>query len=322
MDIQIKLLKSLEQIKLEIDRNLPENQGAIFHYTTTDGLLGILRNDELWASHISFLNDTFELVYTRNLTLEVINQLHRTNQISSKFKELVHSVANDLESRDRVFTPELYVFSTSLDGDSLPLWMQYSGVSGYNIALDWWCFQQLFESEGLPFHFTYGRVEYQESKQMEVLTKDLLKIHELWRDFIDDGLGTLLADEHIQSYLKWRIEYYSVFMKHPTFQQEREFRCVFSPLDTDDIPSGEEPKIIIDHRSRNGLILPYMKVSIDRSPWPEKKLPERRIKLPIQSITMGPALRLDSAKRGMEHLFYSCGHKGPVLESGIPPLRF
>ena len=32
----------------------------LYHYTTLDGLLGILDKRELWATGISYLNDTFE----------------------------------------------------------------------------------------------------------------------------------------------------------------------------------------------------------------------------------------------------------------------
>jgi hypothetical protein len=35
---------------------------TLYHYTTTDGLLGILASEEVWATDIRFLNDTSELV--------------------------------------------------------------------------------------------------------------------------------------------------------------------------------------------------------------------------------------------------------------------
>ena len=34
---------------------------ALFHYTTADGLLGILRDNEIWSSAYYFTNDESEL---------------------------------------------------------------------------------------------------------------------------------------------------------------------------------------------------------------------------------------------------------------------
>src|SRR5258708_7067446 len=37
--------------------------GFVFHYTTTEGLRGIVENNELWATSAYFLNDTTEITY-------------------------------------------------------------------------------------------------------------------------------------------------------------------------------------------------------------------------------------------------------------------
>lgn len=320
MDIQTEFIESLKDIELEINRDLPRNQTTVFHYTTSDGLLGILQENELWASHILFLNDTSEMVYTRELTIDSSCHLQQKNLISGRFHELICTTVSDLDTQDQISPPELYVFSVSFDGDSVPIWRQYSDRNGYNIELEWWIFQQKFQGDDAPFEFEFGQVEYSESKQRKILENDLIKVYELWREYIDQGLGRQLADEHVQSYLNWRITYYSVFMKHPSFKHEREFRCVFSPKNVNPFDSSEtEYKIY--YRSHKGMIIPYIKVFIDKSPWSEKGMPARRVKLPIQSIRIAPVLQFDDLKKGIEHLFMSSGHKGPVLKSKIPPLR-
>jgi hypothetical protein len=42
---------------------------SLFHYTTSDGLLGIIKSDSLFASHYSFLNDSSEGIVLRELLL-------------------------------------------------------------------------------------------------------------------------------------------------------------------------------------------------------------------------------------------------------------
>jgi hypothetical protein len=40
---------------------------SLFHYTTAEGLYGILNSKRLWASHIFYLNDAMEFKYAVKL---------------------------------------------------------------------------------------------------------------------------------------------------------------------------------------------------------------------------------------------------------------
>jgi len=63
----------LDQAKREIEAKFlivlgqesladPRPPAKLYHYTSTEGLLGILRNRQLWASNVLYLNDATELV--------------------------------------------------------------------------------------------------------------------------------------------------------------------------------------------------------------------------------------------------------------------
>lgn len=52
-----------------IMRNPPD---SLFHYTTIDGLLGIVQSKTLWASQIQYLNDSVEFYWALNLTREIL----------------------------------------------------------------------------------------------------------------------------------------------------------------------------------------------------------------------------------------------------------
>jgi hypothetical protein len=63
------LLKKLEcalpMTGQENSRNeIPE---TLYHYTTQDGLLGILKDQSLWATHILYLNDSMEMRHTADI---------------------------------------------------------------------------------------------------------------------------------------------------------------------------------------------------------------------------------------------------------------
>lgn len=41
-----------------MSRSIAESYSELMHYTTADGLKGIVTSGCLWATHIKFLNDT------------------------------------------------------------------------------------------------------------------------------------------------------------------------------------------------------------------------------------------------------------------------
>src|SRR5229473_173006 len=46
----------------------------LFHYTTADGLKGIIEKNELWATSAYFLNDSAEITYGCGLLREVLDE--------------------------------------------------------------------------------------------------------------------------------------------------------------------------------------------------------------------------------------------------------
>src|SRR5882724_7991667 len=48
--------------------------GLLFHYTTADGLKGIIEKNELWATSAYFLNDSAEITYGCGLLKEVLDE--------------------------------------------------------------------------------------------------------------------------------------------------------------------------------------------------------------------------------------------------------
>lgn len=47
---------------------------ALYHYTTSNGLLGILDSDTLWASKIHYLNDSTEFELALSLATQVLRE--------------------------------------------------------------------------------------------------------------------------------------------------------------------------------------------------------------------------------------------------------
>lgn len=62
----------MEESNRKIEKKPPER---LYHYTSIDGLKGILDSRCLWASQIHFLNDTKEFNYSFDILMELISGL-------------------------------------------------------------------------------------------------------------------------------------------------------------------------------------------------------------------------------------------------------
>ena len=52
--------------------DLPKSHPELFHYTTLNGLRGILENGSLWATHYSHLNDSTEIDFVQAALVQPI----------------------------------------------------------------------------------------------------------------------------------------------------------------------------------------------------------------------------------------------------------
>lgn len=297
-NLEYQLVKEIRSMRIGMDRTLPGDQSSVFHYTTIDGLCGMINSREIWVSHSEYLNDTSEGSYTHRLAMSVAEQDLKTNDVDEEFKALVLSLNN--EQTELYFSlSEAYVFSTSLNEDSLFLWTYYTQGDGYNLELDFWVFTELIKGSKATLEFDYGRIVYQESEQRDIIKTDLVNIHRLWTNYRNQGSPEQHLNEEIRNALAWRIRYYSIFMKHPKFSNEEEFRFAFFPssygLD------GQESHIC--HRIRNGLILPYMKIPI---------------KVPVSKVRLGPMANSSDKVRGLRHFL---NQHISIEQSSIPPIR-
>src|SRR4030067_1963071 len=49
-------------------------QTILYHYTSLNGLLGIVKSRSLWASNIFYFNDASEITYARDILKRVITE--------------------------------------------------------------------------------------------------------------------------------------------------------------------------------------------------------------------------------------------------------
>src|SRR6267154_2871182 len=103
----------------------------LYHYTDQNGLLGIIKNREIWATHHQCLNDTQEFLHAKDLIRNEIDNRRKTaNPDSLSLLQTMRSALDGPGNED----VNLYVASFSEDGDSLPQWRAYGGAAGFALG--------------------------------------------------------------------------------------------------------------------------------------------------------------------------------------------
>lgn len=103
----------------------------LYHYTKQSGLLGIIGEKQIWATHSQYLNDRREYKHALDLVCEEINRLDATTDHHSRsFLQGMKDGISGIESMN------VCVCSFSEERDSLSQWRAYgSGTSGFAIGL-------------------------------------------------------------------------------------------------------------------------------------------------------------------------------------------
>ena len=93
----------------------------LYHYTSAEGLVGIITSGTLWASDMLSLNDTSEAEYAWNLTGQILDEYNADvpEQHRHRFKTQLR------EYMFRRYTPFVACFCQN--GDLLSQWRGYGG---------------------------------------------------------------------------------------------------------------------------------------------------------------------------------------------------
>lgn len=119
------------------------NSSTIYHYTTAQGLLGIIQNQEIWATRSLFLNDPSEVVFAATTLVDMLQ-----TRLEDATNESVNLPVLEklIERIPREFAQHLlfeqyvehvpFIASFSRDGDQLEMWRSYAGAGGFAIGFD------------------------------------------------------------------------------------------------------------------------------------------------------------------------------------------
>lgn len=182
----------------------------LWHYTTTDGLLGILGTGKMWATDAMYLNDSRELLEGADrLAWEAATAVADPTPNPSQVRRLWLDLHRVLGADATVKLPEQgpYVACFCSEGDLLSQWRGYASGSGFAIGFTGPGLQTLAES----LRGTLLKVVYDTPKSGDdaLFRSSALTVGESGRHIIP-------APEDLARF------------KHRAFREEQEWRLVVS----------------------------------------------------------------------------------------------
>lgn len=195
---------------------------TLYHYTTLQGLLGIVDSGVLRASDIRYMNDSTELRHT----LELLEQ-HITRRImaGTDHPTLLNALLEWLSHRI-VSGPMLFGASFRANGNLLSQWRGYS-VHGKGVSLGFE--PRWLERRANEQRFQMARCIY-DSRQQEALVEEIVDAVEDDADQVAEGHGSTV-DAGIFQRLEARLLRIAAVLKHPAFEEEQEWRLVSPVMD-------------------------------------------------------------------------------------------
>jgi len=242
---------------------------TLYHYTSFNGLLGIIKSQSLWASDIQFFNDSAEMQHTKNLLNNEISQCLKQGEHDSKllnqFRDWIsHRITNG---------NMLFVVSLTANGNLLSQWRGYcpigKGVSvGFNPTIISLCANRQ--------SFLIGKCIYNNAVQNKIIKNIIKNVKKLANE---RGENTNPSKRHpSQSFhdifeeIEDDLLRVAAILKHPSFKEEEEWRVV-SPVITNYVKSP------ILYREGISMLIPYLEFSL---------ISDNDLTMNIQHVILGP----------------------------------
>lgn len=259
--------------------------GSVWHYTNGEGLLGILRNDAVWASSAATLNDSREIWEGVEALEKRLRWWRKQGEIDSRQADFAKS--NLAQAVQALKQHRVFVVSASLASDRLSQWRGYGGEQSYAVALDVnRPLRPLSETPilrdsaavvpGPWMKVAYGKSKFRE--QIDAASRLLLNLAPV----TGEDEATLAGHPGI---LLWRILPY---LKHKSFREENEARlCHIVPPES---ALRHEPAL--NFRAGRRMPIPYLDLGAhirqDGDEFFKYWARNREAKLPIRKVIIGP----------------------------------
>ena len=186
--------------------------------------MGIVQSTSIWASDARFLNDSSELSYATTLIDEVVAEVYSNigEDTFGGHLRFRRGVANAFE---HFHSPRPFVACFCEEQDLLSQWRGYgAGTAPVSLGFE---LRNISEYDTLPLQTLLRKVTYDEEQQRETVLRAVGAWLASVQGILDDGVQVekLFPGPAIWALQEALAEHYLCF-KHPSFQEEREWRLI------------------------------------------------------------------------------------------------
>jgi hypothetical protein len=220
---------------------------VLYHYTSGEGLLGIVTSARLRATNFAYLNDFVELTYGVDVVRRVVTERFTHSELENSVRMVTY--VRDILLDTLTAEADLYIVSFCTERDLLSQWRGYGAPAGR--------FCLAFRTEGLmdlrPPCRLDRAVYAPETQEQRVHNAIQLAVDALaGRDFDPN------ADfpRRVAMQLAAKIRRALPFFKHPGFSEECEWRLL---RDAD----PDRPTDLRFVAAANGIIRPYIDLEVE-----------------------------------------------------------
>jgi Protein of unknown function (DUF2971) len=281
----------------------------VYHYTTMEAMMKIVRSRTVWATSISYLNDFSEGEHFMKLILGRLPSYLKRYGLGDEIAILMKS---ELMGTRQSFKFRPYVASFSAESDSLPQWRSYcasgNGISiGFKVERLKRAMLVDDENKARPEALvSFSPVEYVDDKGDESLDAeiaDAVRGSEELAQQVQEADG---RKNFASLYFRLLIEHRASFKKHISFSNECEHRIIVDPLNLS--PDFE----FVQYRATRSTLVPYVIVSV-----PPSRVGSNGSDF-IQRVVIGPTSNMGLSFQAVEAFFKQCGIDVKVDPSKIP----
>jgi Protein of unknown function (DUF2971) len=272
----------------------------LFHYTSMEGLKGVISGRTLWASNIEFLNDSSEFRHGETVLQRIVKSRKRSAKGDRR------EFFNQLEKYPSIFDAEdVFLVSLSEADDLLSQWRGYTPNGlGYSIGFDP---VGLARAANALDHMQLVRCLYDEEEQQEFARELLDECLDRWlcrHEKLRPNDGMREFSVHPPLFFRILATFVAACLKHATFAEEREWRLL---------------GVCRDHkrfrfRPGRSALTPYIELT-----WGgETNAPDIQ---PVSSVTVGPCPNPDLSRRSVKRLLNANGAEGARVKDSRVPFR-
>jgi hypothetical protein len=273
--------------KFLFDTKVPN---ILYHYTSSSGLMGIIKNNNIWATKTTYLNDSSEI----KLALDFIREEIKVQKRKNDKEKYIFGYEDMLSALDGIENVNVSVVSFSTYGDQLSQWRGYSKVGdGYSLGFNGETLKTQVESQGN----NYGEKCYLLPCQYDPSVHKMMIMDLINYSLVRNDLGYSLSKqeeefEYSNSFHSFEknVLIVSQIIKSSSFIEEDEWRLISPSMDLEKI------KFRVGRHS----LIPYWEIYLD-------------IINTLKSVTIGPTPEPNLSYLALRSFLLTQNHLSPDL---------